>query len=100
MSFPQKRRKHDDEPGPITHNGVATATMELNRFSKDSCYSLTGFHWAYRGNGNSRPGGNAYLEVECFDLFGRSLSKERFQGGLRWSNEFEIDDRSAIMLSN
>jgi len=64
--------------------------MELNRFSKDSGYSLTGFHWAYRRNGNSRPGGNAYLEVECFDLFGRSLGKERFQGGLNddWTPRF------------
>lgn len=91
---------YPDAPTPISGkqiagfgnggNGVAGGTLELNHSGKHSCYSLTGFHWAYRGNGNSRPGGNAYLEVECFDLFGRSIGKERFQGGLNddWTPRF------------
>jgi len=59
--------------------GVTAGTLHLD---KRGGYSLKSFYWAYRGNGNSRKGGNAWLEVECFDVFGKSLGVERFYGGL------------------
>jgi len=53
---------------------------------------LKSFHWAYYGNGNSRPGGNAYLELEYFNMLGKSLGKEKFQGGLddKWLPKFTL----------
>ena len=68
--------------------GIQEVTMNL---SPAHNLGLDGFHWAWRGNGDSRPGGNAYLEVEYFDRAGESAGKERFQGGLNpdWSPIFE-----------
>ena len=57
--------------------GVNVGTMHLNK--KSGC-TLTRFYWAWRGNGDSRPGGNAWLETEYFDLNGKSLGKDKFQG--------------------
>ena len=59
--------------------GITVGTLHL---AKKGGYRLTSFYWAYRGNGNSRVGGNAWLEVECFDAFRKSLGVERFYGGL------------------
>jgi len=44
-------------------NGVTVGTMYLNTREGEANYSLASFHWAYRGNGNSRPGGDAYLDA-------------------------------------
>jgi hypothetical protein len=52
------------------------------RLSTSALCCLASFSWAWRGNGDPRPGGNAWLEVECFDLAGRSLGKERLRGGV------------------
>ncbi|MBI4232562.1 hypothetical protein HY605_04990 [Candidatus Peregrinibacteria bacterium] len=82
--------KFPDAPAPISGkqigglistggHGIAIGTMHLN---KKSNYTLTSFYWAYRGNGDSRPGGNAYLELEYFDMKDKSIGKEKFQGGL------------------
>jgi len=70
-------------------NGVNVGTVHL---SPRANVALASFHWAWRGNGNSRPGGNAWLEVEYYDLRGKLLGTEKFQGGLApdWTPRFEL----------
>lgn len=74
--------------------GIYSGTMELN---KKAALTLAGFNWAWRGNGDSRTGGNAWLEVEYFDLQEKSLGKDRFQGGLApdWNPKFDLAKPSA-----
>jgi len=69
-------------------SGVNVGTMHLR---KEAALGLDSFYWAWRGNGDSRPGGNAWLEVEYFDLNGNSVGKDRFTGGLdpEWNPKFE-----------
>ncbi len=71
-------------------HGITVGAMHLGTSAGTANYSLKRFHWGYRGNGNSRPGGNAYLELEYFNLRGKSIGKERFQGGLddEWLAKF------------
>ena len=89
--------KYENAPKPVSGSqtavfghggaGVNAGTMHLN---KRGGYQLLGFHWGYRGNGNTRPGGNAWLEVERFDLYGKSLGVTRHHGGLddKWDPKF------------
>ena len=87
--------RSQDAPAPVNGkqiagfgdggHGVTVGTIHLNTSGAPANYALVSFHWAYRGNGNSRPGGDAYLEVECIDLQDRSLGREKFTGGLNRS---------------
>ena len=93
--------RSQDAPAPVNGkqiagfgdggHGVTVGTIHLNTSGAPANYALVSFHWAYRGNGNSRPGGDAYLEVECIDLQDRSLGREKFTGGLNddWTPKFE-----------
>ncbi|MBI4028415.1 MAG: DUF4838 domain-containing protein [Verrucomicrobia bacterium] len=81
--------KYPEAPSPISGkqiggfggggSGLTSGAMELD---KKATLALTSFYWAYRGNGDSRPGGNACLELEYFNLSEKSLGKQKFQGGL------------------
>jgi len=58
---------------------------------KDANLGLDSFHWAWRGSGDSRPGGDAWLEVEYYDLKDNFVGREKFHGGLApdWKPKFE-----------
>ena len=57
--------------------------VELTLVLEDSAnLGLIEFYWAWRGNGDARVGGSAFLEAEYFDRNGSSVGKDRFQGGL------------------
>ena len=69
--------------------GIYVGSMVLD---KDANLGLDSFYWAWRGNGNSRPGGDAWLEVEYYDLKNNFVGREKFQGGLApdWKPKFEL----------
>ena len=69
--------------------GIYIGSMVLD---KDADLGLDSFNWAWRGSGNSRPGGDAWLEVDYFDRKNNFLGREKFQGGLNpdWSPKFEL----------
>ena len=90
--------EYPDAPKPVSGrriaglqrgNGINVGIMDLN---DKAGLGLVSFYWAWRGNGNTRPGGNAWLEAEYFDLDGKSVGKDRFTGGLNpdWSPRFEL----------
>ena len=88
-----------DAPPPISGKQIAgfgqggaglyVAGMKLRT---EAGLGLVSFYWAWRGNGDTRPGGNAWLEAEYFDVNGKSVGKDRFTGGLNpdWSPKFEL----------
>lgn len=94
---------YPDAPPPISGTQIAGfggGGVGINigtiHFKKEAKLGLTSFYWAWRGNGDSRPGGSAWLEVEYFDLKEKSVGKDIFQGGLNpdWSPKFELAEPS------
>jgi len=90
--------EYPDAPKPISgrrvaglqrDKGINVGIMDLN---DEAGLGLVSFYWAWRGNGNTRPGGNAWLEAEYFDLNGKSVGKDKFFGGLNpdWTPKFEL----------
>jgi len=92
-------QRYPDAPKPMSGTqiaylgeggaGVNAGALHLDR-KRQAC--MVSFYWAWRGNGNPRPGGDAYLEVEYYDLFGKLIGREVFHGGIgdQWQPKFSL----------